>query len=453
LKTINSYLSKSSDSSPLVVFRIAFGILMFISMIRFWLKGWIEELYINPKFHFSYFGFDWVKPFGDFTYILFIVCALSSILVSIGYKYRFSIIIFFLSFTYIELMDKTTYLNHYYLISILSFLMIFLPASSRFSVDSFKSKKSYKLIPKWSIDSIKLLICIVYFYAGLAKINSDWLIEAMPLKIWLTSKYDLPIIGESLVHLDWFHYLMSWGGMIYDLSIPFLLLYSRTRLFAFVMVVFFHLFTVVLFPIGMFPYIMIFSALIFFSSKFHLKIIFFISSFFKNLNFEKYETTKNVYSFQKIKATYFIILFFFIFQILFPLRNLLYDGELFWNERGYRYSWRVMLMEKIGYTTLKIEDNDSGKSFYINNSDFLTPFQEKQMSFQPDFIIEYAHHVGDYYKEKGYKNLSVFADSHVALNGRKSQRFIDPNINLYQQKRSLKNYEWVLPFKDEIRGF
>ena len=101
----------------------------------------------------------------------------------------------------------------------------------------------------------------------MAKINSDWLIEAMPLKIWLTSKYDLPIIGESLVHLDWFHYLMSWGGMIYDLSIPFLLLYSRTRLFAFVMVVFFHLFTVVLFPIGMFPYIMIFSALIFFSSN------------------------------------------------------------------------------------------------------------------------------------------------------------------------------------------
>ena len=124
LKTINSYLSKSCNSSPLIVFRIAFGILMFISMIRFWLKGWIEELYINPKFHFSYFGFDWVKPFGDFTYILFIVCALSSILVSIGYKYRFSIIIFFLSFTYIELMDKTTYLNHYYLISILSFLMI-----------------------------------------------------------------------------------------------------------------------------------------------------------------------------------------------------------------------------------------------------------------------------------------------------------------------------------------
>ena len=110
-------------------------------------------------------------------------------------------------------------------------------------------------------------------------------------------------------------------------------------------------------------------------------------------------------------------------------------------------------MEKIGYTTLKIEDNDSGKSFYINNSDFLTPFQEKQMSFQPDFIIEYAHHVGDYYKEKGYENLSVFADSHVALNGRKSQRFIDPSINLYQQKRSLKNYKWVLPFKDEIKGF
>jgi len=110
-------------------------------------------------------------------------------------------------------------------------------------------------------------------------------------------------------------------------------------------------------------------------------------------------------------------------------------------------------MEKMGYTTFKVNDLDSGKSFYINNSDFLTPFQEKQMSFQPDFIIEFAHFIGDHYKLSGIKNLSVNADSFVALNGRKSQRFIDPEINLYLEKRSLKNYNWILPFEDEIRGF
>ena len=259
---IQSYLNKKQDSSSLALFRLSFGLLMTVSIIRFWQKGWIQTLYLDPSFHFSFYGFEWVKPIGEFTYLIFLVCAISAFMVAIGYKYYLSIIIFFLSFTYIELMDKTTYLNHYYFISILSFLMIFLPCNARFSVDSLIYKKKYALIPKWNVDTIKFLLFIVYFYSGLAKINSDWLINAQPLKIWLMSNYDLPIIGNTIMQKEWFHYAMSWSGMFYDLLIPFLLIYNRTRVYAFLLVVFFHLFTAVLFPIGMFPYIMIIAALI-----------------------------------------------------------------------------------------------------------------------------------------------------------------------------------------------
>ena len=123
---INSYINSYTNASPLAVFRIGFGLMMLYSILRFWNKGWIYTLYIEPKFHFKYYGFEWVRDLGDFTYILFVLCIISSIFITIGYKYRFSMILFFLSFTYIELIDKTTYLNHYYFISILSFLMIFL---------------------------------------------------------------------------------------------------------------------------------------------------------------------------------------------------------------------------------------------------------------------------------------------------------------------------------------
>ena len=192
---INKYLNTYTEAAPLAVFRIFFGIMMFISIVRFWWNGWIEKLYITPKFFFSYYGFEWVKPLGNYTYILFVICGISALLVAVGYKYRVFIISFFLSFTYIELMDKTTYLNHYYFISILSFLMIFLPASAYFSIDAWKEQKNaFQKIPAWTIDSIKLLLAIVYFYAGLAKLNSDWLVRAMPLKIWLPSKYDLPFL-------------------------------------------------------------------------------------------------------------------------------------------------------------------------------------------------------------------------------------------------------------------
>lgn len=423
---------------------------MCYSIIRFWYKGWINELYIQPEFHFSYYGFEWVKPLGDYTYLIFVLCFISSFLVMIGFRYRFSIVLFFLSFTYIELMDKTTYLNHYYFISILSFLLIFIPCNAIFSVDNLINKRKFVKVPKWNIDVLKLLITIVYLYAGLAKINSDWLFEAMPLKIWLQSKYDLPLIGNNLLQMKWVHYAMSWGGMLYDLSIPFLLMINRTRVIAFLLVIFFHVFTLILFPIGMFPHIMIFSSMIFFSSKFHKKIIDRICSLIilnnkpELISLEFYDSP-----YKKIKLI--IVSVFFLIQLIVPFRYQLYPGELFWHEQGYRFSWRVMLIEKIGYTNFKIFDPETSSSFMVDSSEYLTPVQEKQMSFQPDFILEFSHFLGKKFSSKS-KRVEVYADSFVALNGRPSQRFIDPNVNLYDEKESFKNKNWVLPLNDEIKG-
>ena len=449
IQTISKYLDKESNPFPLAVYRIGFGLLVMFSIVRFWYNGWIDSLYIDPDFHFSYYGFSWVKPLGIYTYLIFYICFFSALFVMLGYKYKYAIVTLFLSFTYIELMDKTTYLNHYYLVSSISFLMIFLPCNSYFSIDS----KSKNKIPKWTIDSLKLLIVLVYLYAGLAKINSDWLINAQPLKIWLKTKYSIPLIGESLLQKEFSYYLFSWGGMLYDISIPFLLLFKRTRVFAFIMVIIFHILTRILFPpIGMFPYIMIFSCIIFFNSSFHKKIIEFFKSFSKEKN-NILEDYKSIKSTNKNKISLFFISVFFIFHFLVPLRSAFYPGELFWNEQGYRFSWRVMLIEKTGYTTFKIVDKSNGKFIKVNNSDYLTMFQEKQMSFQPDMILEYAHYLGDIYKNKGFKDVSVYAESYVTLNGRPSQQFVDPKIDLYNQKRSFKHIKWIIPFTDEIKSF
>ncbi|MCH2193921.1 HTTM domain-containing protein [Kordia sp.] len=456
MSRFQTYLQQQTNAAPLAVFRIGFGLMMCYGMIRFWANGWIESLYLEPKFHFSYYGFEWVKPVGNYTYLIFIICGLSAFFVALGLKYRLAIITFFLSFTYIELMDKTTYLNHYYFISILSFLMIFLPANATFSVDNLWRKRRYEAIPKWTINAIQLLLGIVYFYAGLAKLNSDWLFKAQPLKIWLPSKFDLPIIGETLMQQDWFHYAMSWSGMLYDLCIPFLLLYKRTRMFAFALVVFFHVFTRVLFPIGMFPFVMIVGTLIFFDAGFHQKIIAFIKKAINRVIKIKTETIQTIsnYNFSNKTVVIPIVVTFFAIQILFPFRYLLYPGELFWTEEGYRFSWRVMLMEKAGISTFKIVDAETENFFYVKNRDFLTEFQEKQMSFQPDFILEYAHYLGDHFTSQGHKNVQVFVESYVALNGRLSKPYIDTTVDLYQQKESFKHKHWILPFKDDdIKGF
>ena len=443
---MRKYFKSTKLADPLAVFRIGFGLMMLYSIMRFYFMGWIEKVYIKPDFHFKYYGFEWVPELGEYTYLLFFICAITSIMITIGYKYRLAIVCFFICFTYIELLEKTVYLNHYYFISILSFLLIFLPLNAIFSVDNFIKKEKTPRVPSWTIDCLKLLLAIVYIYAGLAKINYDWLIEAMPLKLWLTSKYDLPIIGDYFMQQVWVHYAMSWGGMLYDLTIPFLLLLKRTRNFAFLMVILFHVFTRILFPIGVFPYVMIVCALIFFDEKLHQRII---NRIKKLISFMYKYTEKSEISLVKKstnKLSLVVVLLFFIIQILMPIRHMLYKGNVMWHEQGYRFSWRVMLMEKIGYTTFKIEE-ENGKYFYVNNEDHLSSYQEKQMSFQPDFILEYAHYLGAYYENKGFENVKVFAESYVSLNGRKSQRFIDPNVNLLKRNDSFKNKTWVLPLK------
>ena len=223
---LKSYQNKHVEAASLAAFRILFGLLMLVSLIRFTSKGWIETLYIEPDFHFKYYGFEWVKVLGNYTYLLFLIAGAACVFIILGFKYRAAIITFFLTFTYIELLDKTTYLNHYYFISLLSFLLIFLPLNATFSLDAYHKNRSYNKVPKWTVDSIKLLLGIVYFYAGLAKLNSDWLLRAQPLKIWLSTKTDLPLVG-AFMNKVWFHYTMSWSGAIYDLCIPFLLLYKR----------------------------------------------------------------------------------------------------------------------------------------------------------------------------------------------------------------------------------
>lgn len=450
MKILNTYLDKSDKATSLAVFRILFGLLMLISTIRFWANGWIEKLYINPKFHFHYYDFEWVNVPGQWTYLLFFLCGLSALCVALGLFYRYSIVSFFFIFTYIDLMDKTTYLNHYYFISILAFILIFLPAQRYFSIDAHRSPKIAKeYVPRWTIDIIKCLLAIVYIYAGLAKLNPDWMLKAMPLSIWLPNKFNIPLLGQ-FVHEKWLHFGFSWAGALYDLIIVFLLLWKRTRIFGFVLVVIFHVLTRALFPIGMFPFIMIANTLIFFPAQWHDSVLRFFSKYLK-INKAQFDNGERytINNALRKKATVGILGVFLLIQFLFPWRFMLYPGHLFWTEQGYRFSWRVMLMEKTGYANFKIVDGVSGKRFYVQNEDFLSAFQQKQMATQPDFILEYGHYLGHHFANQGHDNVEVYVESYAALNGRPSQQYIDPNVNLMTIKQNLKHKSWILPFKND----
>jgi hypothetical protein len=136
-------------------------------------------------------------------------------------------------------------------------------------------------------------------------------------------------------------------------------------------------------------------------------------------------------------------------QIILPFRYLFYPGDLYWTEEGYRFSWRVMLMEKGGTTFFHVKDPETGKRIEIMNAEYLTPFQEKMMETQPDMILQYAHFIRDAYIKQGIKDPVVTVESYVTLNGSGSMLYIDSTIDLSKEKENFLPKKWVRPFSSQ----
>lgn len=440
--TLQRYMQSTHSLAPLAFFRIVFGAVTFLAMMRFFWNGWIVAMYIQPSYHFHFWGLSFIQPIGIYTYGIFILCAASALGIALGYRYKISTIFFLLSFIYIEAMDVAYYLNHYYFIIAIGFLLLFLPANRIASLDVYFGRvQAAQCGPRFFTDVPRLMMSILYFYAGLAKVNSDWLLNAMPLKMWLPAKYDLPIVGAWVDEI-WLAYAFSWFGCLYDLTIWIFLWWGKTRKAAYFFVVSFHLATAIFFPaIGMFPYIMIALSTVFFTHP--------QERIFKTLGWWPVQSLKIN---RRLGWSGVIIVLFLFFQILFPLRGFLYPGELFWHEQGFRFSWRVMLMEKSGSAMFTVVSAD-GRKHIVNNTDFLTYTQEKQMATQPDLILQFGQYLGDYYQEKGFKNPSVFVESHVTLHARKAQALIDPNVDLMTLSDGWSNKTWIVPLNDTIHGF
>jgi hypothetical protein len=386
---------------PLVAWRSAFGLVLFISTIRFMAKGWVDEFYVAPRFHFPFYGLEWMRPLpAAGMYAVFVLMALASLGLALSRFYRLSAALFFGCFVYVELLDKSFYLNHYYLVSLISFLLIWVPADRR------------------GANIIKFQICIVYFFAGISKLTHAWMIDALPLKIWL------PALG-GIFKQAWIAYAFSWFGAFFDCTIWIFLLLPRTRTIAYLVVIIFHLATALFFKIGMFPYIMIAITLVFFSHA-------------PTENPSKPATTAT--ALQIFLAGYFLL------QLTLPLRYLCYPGNLCWTEQGFRFSWRVMLMEKSGTAFFYVKDARSGRRWEVENKKFLTSFQERQMSTQPDMILQFAHYLHDTYQKKGISGPVITVEDYVTLNGLGSRLYIDSAVDLAKQQESFSPKKWILPY-------
>ncbi len=445
--SVATALFRPVDAASVAVFRIGFGLLLAVGFLRFVAEGWVRVLFVEPTFFFKYYGFAWVgAPPDAIVYALYgLICALS-LAFAVGFHFRVVSILLFLGVAWVELIDVTNYLNHHYLIALLLFLSTFLPLNRTWSVDAKRRPaKVPATIPAWVLYLLRFQFAVVYVFAGLAKLGSDWLLFAQPLGIWLAARDEMPLIGQWFT-TAWAPYAFSWAGFLFDSAIVGLLCWSRTRALAFVAVLAFHCGTHLLFDIGLFPFLMPIGATLFFSPSWPRELLSRVGS--TRFRDPASGDTDPIGWTSRRRWLAVPVAFYVAVQVLLPLRNFVYEGDVLWHEQGMRWSWKVMVREKNGSIVYRVRDPQTGREWRVGPMRYLTWRQANEMTGQPDLVLQLSHHIADDFRQRGLGEVEVRVDALVSLNGRPAARMIDPDVDLTQIHDGVAPADWILASTD-----
>lgn len=466
------------DAAGVVFFRIAFYAIVAWQAWRFIDHQWVELFYSNKQFYFTYWPFDFIRPWPAkgmyihlWTLLGVALCAM------LGLFYRLSATLCFVLFAYVFLLEKARYINHVYLTCLMTFLMIFIPAHRTFSLDALrKPQLQSDLVPSWALWLIRFQIGLPYFWGGVAKLNADWL-RCEPLRTWLAARTDFPLIGPFFTHepVVW---TMTYGSLLLDLLAIFFLSNRRTRVFWYVGLLAFHFMNSRLFGIGIFPWLMIPATVVFFkpdwprqlwrdfqggvSSRIPRLILgaalgfllggllpgYFsvvqalvgafgvaIAAYHFDEPFQRLETQQEPAvpqpaSFPIQHWTVTALSVWVIIQTALPLRHFFIPGNVHWTEEGHNYSWHMKLRDKESRGFFIIKDIDTGEEKTVYPQDYLTHVQAKKMLSRPHMIVPFAHFLAERFRKEGYANVEVRARIMASLNGRTHQLLIDPEVDL-----------------------
>ncbi len=426
------------DNATIVLFRIMFGGIMFWEVTRYFRYDWIPRYWMDPYFNFSYTPFNFQPLPGDGMIYLWYALGLLSLCILFGAFYRVSIVIFFLLFTYTFLLEQARYLNHFYLVCIVSFILMFIPAHRSFSIDAWLSQKiRSKYNPAWQLWLIRFTIGVPYFFGGIAKINPDWL-RGYPLHNWLLDDLDFPIIGKYFTE-DWMILIMSYSRLILDLAVVPVLLFKKTRVWGFIVICSFHLMNDQLFSIGIFPWFMMAATTLYFAPEWPRKALNYI------LPKKGAPELPITSEFQYNKKTFIVLVIFVTILVVTPFRHLLIKGNVLWTEEGHKYSWHMKLRGKYGTTEFLIRNKYDSEVVKLNKDGYLYDWQDSKMEGNPIMIWKFVQFMKKELEMMG-QDVEIYVEAQASLNGREYEYIIDPNVDLASVKMKFFGHnDWILP--------
>lgn len=492
-KKVRRWLATPVDDASLIWFRVAFGLSIAWEMWRHITHGWVALYWIEPKILFPYWPFTFVRPwpFPWMMYAHVVVVGLAGLTFAAGWRYRASAAVVFFGFTWLFLLDQSRYLNHFYLISLLAFVSMWLPLNRELSLDVGAGRvEPSTTVPAWSLYAVRFMVGVPYFFGGVAKIGSDWL-SGYPMRDWLLEHSDLPVVGPFL-DTEAAVVFFSWGGLLFDLLIVPTLMWRRTRVLGLALMMSFHLMNSRLFMIGIFPWMMILVTLVFLPpdwprrvwddvrntrrpaaallagalvgcmigfglpsqpspvnvviASIGVGVLFWEAA---SYGWDHGRTFAPLSAATVSRAGFACGTVFVLVQLLVPLRHLLIPGNVHWTEEGHRWSWHMKLRDKEADDFYFLVDPPGdGRPYIFKPRELVSRHQLDKVANTPEMIVLLAHEIA---KRSGIPGVAVYARSRIRLNGRHGQPMVDPHQDLTKiDVPWWPPAPWILPLREPL---
>lgn len=441
-------LGREVDGSSLAVFRMAFGVLIMIECWRYYSKGWIISHFVAPEMNFPFFGLSFLRPLSeDGMMAVFALLAVAGACIAMGLFYRLAAGLFLILFGYIFLLEKSYYLNHFYFTWLLGFLLLLVPADRCWSIASWR-RGGDQPIPSWALWAFKAQMEAMLLWAGLVKINTDWL-AGKPLGMWLLNAVGrAPAwLGQFLTHPD-IGVTAAWGAMLLHLVGAPLLLWRRTRFITFLIYCTFHLMNHFVWSIGIFPWLTIAATTVFFAPDWPRKLM-------AGVRQPRRPQPLSWGTSPLPPITISVLALFLFLQMVLPLRPyVLFPGPPQWTEEGHRFSWRMMLRSRRANTKIWLVEPTTGDWQRIRLSDHLSRAQRKGVVTRPDMLVQFAHHLRDQWAAAhGGQIPEIRAEMWVSVNERDKALLIGKETDLARVTWSpFSHDDWLRPVPEDWDG-
>lgn len=433
-------LLRPVDPASVAVFRIVFATMMLGQAVRYLVYDRVTH-YFATDFTFTWMGFGWVQPLPHpWMHVVFVAQIVVLTGMILGWYYRLCAAAFCLLFGYEFLLEQAHYQNHHYLIWLLSLLLVFVPAHAAWSIDARRKPELRAAgLPAWGLGILAFQVGIAYFFAAVAKMNSDWL-RGEPMREWLFERADTPIIGP-VFGLEASVWIFAYGGLLLDLLVVPLLIWRRTRLVMYVLIVAFHLLNAIMFRIGVFPWLMIAGTPILFPASWPRRIV------PKRWAPAAVPTRPP----RRSRLVLLAVGVYVVIQLLLPLRHWLYPGPTKWTEEGHCFAWRMMLRSKRGQAVFRVSHPESGQTWHVDPRSELREWQYERMTIKPDLVQQYAYHLADRYSERAGGRVEVYAFVVAQVNDYESQPLVDRTVDLAARPRRIGHDPWITEFSGRRR--